>query len=202
MLCAGLTSYAALRKAETKPGNWLVVSGAGGGVGHLVTQLAAKAFGQRVIGIDQGTKEQVVKDSGAEVFLDVTKFGDDIVAEVKKLTGDLGAHSAVVCAASNKAYSQGLEFLRPCGTLVGVGLPDGKPTAISSAAPGLIVQKQLKLVGSILGNRQDAIDVLELTARGIITLHYQTRGLGDLKQVFEEMESGTLAGRVVLDLWN
>lgn len=202
LLCAGLTSYAALRKANTKPGNWIVVSGAGGGVGHLVTQLAARAFGQRVIGIDQGTKEQVIRDSGAEVFLDVTKFGSDVVTEIKKLTNELGAHSVIVCAASNEAYSQGLEFLRPGGTLVGVGLPDGQATPISSAAPGVIVQKQLKLVGSILGNRQDAIDVLELMARGIITLHYQIRGLKDLKQVFEEMKSGTLAGRVVLDLWN
>lgn len=202
MLCAGLTSYAALRKSNTKPGDWLVVPGAGGGLGHLVTQLAAKAFGQRVIGIDQASKEKVVKESGAEIFFDVAKSGADMMAEVRKLTDDLGAHAAIVCAASNAAYAQSLEFLRPGGTLVGVGMPGGKPLAITTATPGLIVQKQLKIVGSILGNRQDAIDVLNLAARGIITLHYQIRGLKDLTQVFEDMESGTLAGRAVLDLQN
>ncbi|KAK0389344.1 hypothetical protein NLU13_2919 [Sarocladium strictum] len=184
MLCAGLTSYGALRKANTKPGNWLVVSGAGGGLGHLVTQIASRAFGQRVIGIDQASKESIVKESGAEFFLDVTKGGGDMVAKVKELTG-LGAHTVIVCAASNAAFGQGLELLRPGGTLVGVGLPDGDP---------------LKLLGSVLGNRQDAIDVLDLAARGIVTLHYQVRGLGDLQQVFEEMDNGTIVGRVVLDL--
>lgn len=199
MLCAGLTSYGALRKANTKPGNWLVVSGAGGGLGHLVTQIASRAFGQRVIGIDQASKESIVKESGAEFFLDVTKGGGDMVAKVKELTG-LGAHTVIVCAASNAAFGQGLELLRPGGTLVGVGLPDGDPVPISTATPGLIVTRQLKLLGSVLGNRQDAIDVLDLAARGIVTLHYQVRGLGDLQQVFEEMDNGTIVGRVVLDL--
>ncbi|KAM5347443.1 hypothetical protein ACJ41O_010448 [Fusarium nematophilum] len=202
MLCAGLTSYAALRKSNTKPGDWLIVSGAGGGLGHLVTQLAAKAFGLRVIGIDQASKEEVAKDSGAELFFDATKSAEDTLAKVRKLTDDLGAHAAIVCAASNAAYAQSLELLRPGGTLVGVGMPGGEPLAIATAAPGLIVRKQLKIVGSLLGNRQDAIDVLNLAARGIITLHCQTRRLEDLTRVFEEMESGALAGRAVLDLQN
>ncbi|KAF4443390.1 hypothetical protein F53441_11439 [Fusarium austroafricanum] len=200
MLCAGLTSYAALRRANSKPGDWLVVSGAGGGLGHLVTQLASKVFGYRVIGIDQGSKADIVKDSGAEMFIDAMSSADNLVCQVKKITDDLGAHVVVVCASSNAAFSQGLELLRPCGTLVGVGMPGGKPTAIASATPGLIVKKQLRIVGSILGNRQDAIDVLNLAARGVITVHHQTRPLEDLTQIFREMESGDLVGRAVVDL--
>lgn len=42
----------------------------------------------RIIGIDHGSKEQLVKDCGAEVFLDITKFDDKTIAEeVKKVTG-------------------------------------------------------------------------------------------------------------------
>ncbi|CVK86960.1 hypothetical protein FPRO06_06276 [Fusarium proliferatum] len=200
MLCAGLTSYAALRKVNSSPGDWVVVSGAGGGLGHLVTQIAAKAFGYRVVGIDQGSKEDVVRESGAEIFIDAATPGKELVSQVKKLTDNLGANAVVVCASSNAAYSQGLELLRPGGTLVGVGMPGGTPVAIASAMPGPIVQKQLKIVGSILGNRQDAIDVLNLAARGVITVHYQTRKLSELTEVFREMESGRLAGRAVLDL--
>lgn len=200
MLCAGLTSYASLRKVNASPGDWVVVSGAGGGLGHLVTQLAAKAFGYRVIGIDQASKEEIVKNCGAEVFIDAATSSEELVSQVKKTTDDLGANAVVVCASSNAAYSQGLELLRPGGTLVGVGMPGGKPVAIASAMPGPIVQKQLKIVGSILGNRQDAIDVLNLAARGAITVHHQIRPLSDLTQVFREMESGCLAGRAVLDL--
>ncbi|RBR14411.1 hypothetical protein FVER53590_04343 [Fusarium verticillioides] len=200
MLCAGLTSYAALRKVTASPGDWVVVSGAGGGLGHLVTQIAARAFGYRVIGIDQASKEDVVKESGAEVFMDAATSGEELTSQIKKLTDNLGASVVIVCASSNAAYSQGLELLRPGGTLVGVGIPGGKPVAIASAMPGPIVQKQLKIVGSILGNRQDAIDVLNLAARGVITVHYQTRRLSELTEVFREMESGRLAGRAVLDL--
>ncbi|EXA32713.1 hypothetical protein FOQG_14387 [Fusarium oxysporum f. sp. raphani 54005] len=200
MLCAGLTSYAALRKVCASPGDWVVVLGAGGGLGHLVTQIAAKAFGYRVIGIDQASKEEVVKESGAEIFIDAATPGEELISQVKKLADNLGANAVVVCASSNAAYSQGLELLRPGGTLVGVGMPGGKPVAIASAMPGPIVQKQLKIVGSILGNRQDAIDVLNLAARGVITVHYQTRQLSELTQTFREMESGSLSGRAVLDL--
>ncbi|KAH7177198.1 hypothetical protein DER46DRAFT_621176 [Fusarium sp. MPI-SDFR-AT-0072] len=200
MLCAGLTSYAALRKVNASPGDWVVVSGAGGGLGHLVTQIAAKAFGYRVIGIDQASKEDVVEESGAEIFIDAAASSEELISQVKKLTDNLGANAVVVCASSNAAYSQGLELLRPGGKLVGVGMPGGKPVAIASAMPGLIVQKQLKIVGSILGNRQDAIDVLNLAARGVITVHYQTRQLSELTEIFREMESGSLAGRAVLDL--
>ncbi|KAF5632046.1 alcohol dehydrogenase 2 [Fusarium sp. NRRL 52700] len=188
MLCAGLTSYAALRKVTASPGDWVVVSGAGGGLGHLVTQIAAKAFGYRVVGIDQAGKEDVVKESGAEIFIDAATPGEELVSQVKKLADNLGANAVVVCASSNAAYAQGLELLRPGGTLVGVGMPGGKPVAIASAMPGPIVQKQLKIVGSILGNRQDAIDVLNLAARGVITVHYQTRRLSQERNAILNLE--------------
>ncbi|KAF5594016.1 2 3-dihydroxybenzoate decarboxylase [Fusarium subglutinans] len=123
MLCAGLTSYAALRKVTASPGDWVAVSGAGGGLGHLVTQIAARAFGYRVIGIDQASKEDVVKESGAEIFIDAATPSEELVSKVKKLADNLGANAVVVCASSNAAYSQGLELLRPGGTLVGVGMP-------------------------------------------------------------------------------
>jgi len=200
MLCAGLTAYAALQKTNPRPGNWVVVSGAGGGVGHLAVQLAAKAFGQRVIGIDQSAKRNVTRDSGAEEFIDVAQSSGDMVAEVKKITGGLGAHAVIVCAASNAAYAQGVELLRPGGTLVGVGMPGGEPIPIATARPSLMAQNELKITGSILGNQQDAKAVLELAARGIISLHYKTKRLEDLTQVFQDMKKGSLVGRVVIDL--
>jgi len=76
----------------------------------------------RIIGIDHGSKEELVKSCGAEVFLDITKFDDKSIAEeVKKATGGLGASAVIVCTASNKAYAQALDFLRFGGTLVCVG---------------------------------------------------------------------------------
>lgn len=52
MLCAGLTVYSALKKSKPRKGEWLVVMGAGGGLGHLACQIASRGFGQRVIGVE------------------------------------------------------------------------------------------------------------------------------------------------------
>lgn len=118
MLCAGITTYAALRRSNAKSGQWVVVAGAGGGLGHIACQLASRGMALRVIGIDDGSKEQLAKDCGAEHFIDITKHDDKSIAEeVVKLTGGLGASAVLVCTASNKAYAQALDFLRFGGTV-------------------------------------------------------------------------------------
>ena len=124
MLCAGITTYAALRRSEAKSGQWVVVSGAGGGLGHIAVQLSARSMAHRVIGIDDGVKEALVRECGAEHFIDINKHNDkSIVEEVKRFTDGIGAHAAIVCNTSNKAYAQAIEFLGVGGALVCVGVP-------------------------------------------------------------------------------
>ena len=119
MLCAGVTTYAALRKSRARSGDWVVISGAGGGLGHIACQLASRGMAMRVIGIDAPSKEDIVMECGAEKFVDVTAFDDEgIKKEVLGLTGGLGAQAVVVCTASNRAYAQALDFLKFDGTLV------------------------------------------------------------------------------------
>ena len=94
----------------------------------------------RILGIDHGSKEKLVKECGAEAFLDVTKFDDKSIAEeVKKITGGYGAASVIVCTASNKAYAQALDFLRFGGTLVCVGMPEGDSQPIAKSFPAAMV---------------------------------------------------------------
>jgi propanol-preferring alcohol dehydrogenase len=94
----------------------------------------------RIIGIDHGSKENLVKECGAEVFLDITKFDDKtLAAEVKKVTGGLGASAVIVCTAANRAYAQALDFLRFGGTLVCVGMPEGDSKPIEKAFPAVLV---------------------------------------------------------------
>ena len=83
MLCAGVTVYSALRKSGAESGNWVALLGAGGGLGHLATQIASKGMGFRVIGIDAGSKKDFVLECGAEVFIDHTK---NVEEEVKKVS--------------------------------------------------------------------------------------------------------------------
>lgn len=73
IMCGGVTAYAALKKSQVRPGQWIVIPGAGGGLGHLAVQYA-KAMGMRVIGIDGGDeKRDLCLKLGAEHFIDFTK---------------------------------------------------------------------------------------------------------------------------------
>ncbi|EAS28771.3 alcohol dehydrogenase 2 [Coccidioides immitis RS] len=205
MLCAGITVYAALKRSRARPGNWVVISGAGGGLGHLATQLSSRGLGHRVIGIDHGSKKDLVLKSGAEHFLDITEFpsndnGKALAEKVISLTDGMGAHSVIVCTASNAAYAQAVSFLRMNGSLVCVGVPENDPVPIGAAFPATLILKQLSIIGSAVGTRQEAIEVLDFAARGIISTHFGVEKMDKLTEVFEQMEKGQLQGRVVLDL--
>jgi propanol-preferring alcohol dehydrogenase len=205
MLCAGVTVYSALKRSKAKPGQWVVISGAGGGLGHLAVQIASKAMGMQVIGIDHSSKAELVKSSGAAHFLDITQFPKDdkgkaLGARVKELADGHGAHAVVVCTAANAAYAQALEFLRFDGTLVCVGIPEGDPVPIAAADPGKMILRQFNIVGSAVGTRQEAIEVLDFMKRGLVKSHVRIEKMDALTGVFKEMEEGSLQGRVVLEL--
>lgn len=196
LLCAGVTVYRAVKEANLLPGNDVVIIGSGGGLGHLAVQYAVNA-GARVIGIDTGSeKEKLSMQLGCEKFIDFMKEAD-LVKAVKEASIDgHGPHAAIVAASSPKAYEQALDYLRPRGTLVVVGLPvtDIKANVFWT------VFKSLTIVGSYVGNRQDAQEALNIAARGKVKAIYKTLGLSDLPQVYDDMHNGKIAGRIVLDL--
>jgi propanol-preferring alcohol dehydrogenase len=195
VLCAGLTVYSALQKCGAKSGDWIVVSGAGGGLGHLAVQIGARGMAFRMIGIDHGSKESIVKNCGAEVFIDMNKFDDKSIAEeVKRITDGEGAAAVIVCVGSNRAYGQALPMLGFNGTVVCVGIPEGDLQPISNAFPGALLWS--KIVGSSVGSQREAIEVLGFAARGVVKTHYRLEKLEKLGEVFQEMASGKMEGRV------
>jgi propanol-preferring alcohol dehydrogenase len=185
MLCAGVTMYDSLKKAGAHGGEWVVISGAGGGLGHIGVQIAARGLGLRVIGIDHASKRELVEASGAEHFLDFAAFPTDeaVVAEVKRLTGGTGAHAALVATANHRAYDQALHFLRFNGTLVCVGVPEGVARPIASWKPGVLMTRQLSIAGGCVGNRRDALEVLDFAARGVVRSHHTLVKLDKLTEV-------------------
>ncbi|KAI0435052.1 alcohol dehydrogenase-like protein [Xylaria sp. FL1042] len=200
MLCAGVTTYSALRKCGAKPGQWIVISGAGGGLGSVATSLAARGMGYRVIGIDMPSKKESVLDCGAEKFIDLTQFDDATIGkEVKRLTG-LGAAAVVVCTNSNRAYGQAISMLRFGGNLVCVGMPEGEQEPIANAFPSSMVMQHHNIVSSAVGNRREAMETLEMATRGIVKFPVRTIGMGELQSVFEDMAGGKITGRVVLKI--
>ncbi|KAJ7474384.1 chaperonin 10-like protein [Mycena galericulata] len=107
ILCAGVTVYRAIKYSQTVPGDWIVLPGAGGGLGHLAVQYA-KVAGLRVIAIDTGAeKRKFCLQLGADKWIDF-KESKDIVAEIMAATDGLAAHSAVITAASSSQAVIGL----------------------------------------------------------------------------------------------
>lgn len=108
ILCGGLTVYKALKESNARPGNTVVITGAGGGLGTLALQYA-KAMGLRTIAIDGGDEKRKMctEKLGAEVFVDF--MTDDVVAKVKEATGGFGAHAVVLLAVSEKPFQQATE---------------------------------------------------------------------------------------------
>ncbi|KAI1309751.1 alcohol dehydrogenase-like protein [Xylaria venustula] len=200
MLCAGVTTYSALRKSGAKPGQWVVISGAGGGLGSVATSLGARGMGYRIIGIDMPNKKESVLESGAEHFIDLTQFDDATIGkEVKRLTG-LGAAAVIVCTNSNRAYGQAISMLRFGGNLVCVGMPEGEQVPIANAFPSSMVMQHHNIVSSAVGNRREAIETLEMAARGVVKIPVRKVGMEKLQSVLEDMAKGNITGRVVLEI--
>ncbi|KAJ7739465.1 chaperonin 10-like protein, partial [Mycena maculata] len=122
ILCAGLTTYHAIKYSQTSPGDWIVLPGAGGRLGHLAIQYA-KVAGLRVIAVATGAdKKKLCLELDADKRIDF-KESKNIVEEIKVIMDGLGAHSALVTAVSSSGYKQAMEYLCGGGTLMVVGLP-------------------------------------------------------------------------------
>lgn len=147
LMCGGVSVYAALRRAGVKQGDWVVVSGAGGGLGHLAVQYA-RVLGGRVLGVDAGAKEALVRELGAEAFFDFTAFGSDeaLAAEVREATGG-GAQIVLMCASSTRAYASGMMWLGFRGKLCCLGLPEPESEPALAANILGMVQMELTIMG-------------------------------------------------------
>ncbi|CUA67385.1 alcohol dehydrogenase [Rhizoctonia solani] len=202
ILCAGVTVYKAIKQADTLPGDILVIPGAGGGLGKytpLAYKYAINGFGLRVIAVDTGdNKKGLCLKLGAETFIDFKKSGN-LVEDVMGAADGVGVHAAIVTSGSAAGYKQALQYLRPGGTLVAVGAPSGAKLELDIVES---IPRNITVKISYVGNREDARQALDMVARGRVQTTCRVEPLAKLPDVFEEMQAGKLAGRVVLDLWN
>ncbi|UFJ41060.1 alcohol dehydrogenase AdhP [Brevibacillus humidisoli] len=191
ILCAGVTTYKALKLAELAAGEWVAIYGIGG-LGHLALQYA-KAMGYHVIAVDiHEEKLKLAKELGAD--LTVNGAATDPVQEIVKQTG--GAHAAVSVAVTKKAFEQAYRSVRRGGTLVVVGLPnDELPIPIFDTVLNGVAVK-----GSIVGTRKDMQEALDFAARGKVKAMIETQPLDNINEVFQRMEQGQINGRVVLTM--
>ena len=190
ILCAGVTVYKGLKATDTRPGDWVVVSGIGG-LGHMAVQYA-KAMGLNVVAVDiSDAKLQLAKKLGASLAVNARET--DPAAFVKKEIG--GAQGVLVTAVSPKAFEQALGMLDRGGTVALVGLPPGSfPLPIfDTVLNGITVR------GSIVGTRADLQEALNFAGAGKVKATVASEPLENINQIFARMHAGDIDGRIVID---
>jgi propanol-preferring alcohol dehydrogenase len=191
ILCAGVTTYKGLKETETRPGEWVVISGVGG-LGHVAIQYA-RAMGLRVAAIDLGPEKMALaRKLGAEITVDAKT--QDPPTEIQKQIG--GAQGVLVTAVSTIAFKQAIGMLRRGGTCVLNGLPPGEfPISIFD-----VVLNRYTIRGSIVGTRLDLEEALTFAADGKVRATIETQPLQSINDVFARLKSGQVNGRVVLQM--
>jgi propanol-preferring alcohol dehydrogenase len=192
ILCAGVTVYKGLKVLDVGPGDWVVISGVGG-LGHLAVQYAL-AMGLKVAAVDVADdKLELARSLGARATYNASTV--DPVEAVQREIG--GAHGVLVTAVSTSAFAQALGMARRGGTVSLNGLPPGDfPLPIFDT-----VLRGITIRGSIVGTRLDLQEALAFAADGSVRARIERHaGLKDINAIFEQMASGQIEGRAVLDL--
>ena len=191
LICAGITTYKGVKETGARSGEWIAISGVGG-LGHLAVQYA-KVMGLRVCAVDvDDGKLAHAKRLGAELLINAKT--DDPSAAVKKGT-DGGAHGVLITAPSLGAFKQGVGMTRRRGTCVLVGLPPGDfPVPLFD-----VVASCITIRGSFVGTRQDMAESLAFAAEGKVKADIERQPLSAINQIFERLQRGDVASRVVLD---
>jgi propanol-preferring alcohol dehydrogenase len=188
-----LTAYKAVKNAEVKVGDWMAVVGAGGGLGQYAVQIGL-ARGARVVGVDSGQQKRELVTSWGATFVDFREV-KDVVEEVKRLSGG-GVDAVVVAAGHSSAFAQAASMLKIGGTMCCIGIPPGGGKIETPVSE--IVIRGLKIKGNLVGNLKECLEAVELVRNGLVKPKVYVRPFKDLGAVYEELEKGDIAGRVVL----
>jgi D-arabinose 1-dehydrogenase-like Zn-dependent alcohol dehydrogenase len=188
LMCAGVTTYNALRHAGARPGDLVAILGIGG-LGHLGVQYAAKA-GYHTVAIARGAdKGPLAKELGAHHYIDST--ATDFAAELQKLGGAAVILSTLTDAGS---LSKAVGGLGPSGKLIIVGVPE-KPFEVS-AIPLVMGNREIR--GWASGTGMDSEDTLNFSALTGVKPKIETYPLEKAPEAFARMESGKARFRVVI----
>jgi D-arabinose 1-dehydrogenase-like Zn-dependent alcohol dehydrogenase len=189
LMCAGLTTFNALRNSGARPGDVVAVLGLGG-LGHLGVQYAAK-MGFYTVGIARGTdKEPLARTLGASVYID--SQAQDPAAELLKLGG---ARVILATATSGDAMSAVQGGLAVNGTLLVVGAADAMQVSPMALLTGCRAVK-----GWYSGTSIDSQDTLAFSLRAGVRSMNETFPFERVSEAYDRMMSGRARFRVVLTI--
>jgi alcohol dehydrogenase, propanol-preferring len=188
LLCAGITTYNALRNAGLRGGDLVAVQGIGG-LGHLGIQYA-RHMGFHTAAIGRGSeKEKLAKDLGAHVYIDTAV--DDAAAALRRMGG---ARAILATAPSGDALGPLVSGLAARGKLIVVGVPLD-PMQLN-AFP--LVFGGRSIYGSLAGTAIDTEDALAFSVLENIRPMIETLPLEQAAEAFARMMQGKARFRMVL----
>jgi D-arabinose 1-dehydrogenase-like Zn-dependent alcohol dehydrogenase len=190
LLCAGITTYNALRHSGAMPGDLVAVLGVGG-LGHLGIQFAHK-FGYKVAAIGRGVESAALaKKLGASVYID-----NKVTNPVQALQELGGAQLILGTAPSSKAMSDVIDGLGPNGKLMVVGV-ESQPIEVT---PVQLVAGSRTIQGWASGTPADAEDTLRFSELCGVRPMIETYPLEKAAEAYGRMMSGKAQFRVVLTM--
>jgi D-arabinose 1-dehydrogenase-like Zn-dependent alcohol dehydrogenase len=190
LLCAGVTTFNAIRSSGARPGDRVAVLGLGG-LGHLGVQFAAK-LGFETIAIARGPgKEAFARQLGADHYIDSTST--DVAAALKAAGG---ADLVLATVTDAGAMSVTVPGLAARGRLVVIGVPP-EPLAVGAAD---LVLASRSVAGHASGTAKDSEDTLRFAARTGVRPMIETYPLEKAAEGYDHMMSGHVRFRVVLTM--
>ena len=190
LLCAGITTFNALRESVARPGDLVAILGIGG-LGHLGVQYAVK-MGFEVVAIARGEeKGPLAKALGAHHYIDST--ASDVAAELKALGG---AQVVLATVTVPDAMTPALGGLKPRGELVVVGA-SADPLQVP---PFAIIPGSRAVQGHASGTAQDSEDTLRFSMLTGVRPTIETRPLVEAQAAYDRMLSGDARFRMVLTM--
>jgi D-arabinose 1-dehydrogenase-like Zn-dependent alcohol dehydrogenase len=190
LLCAGVTTFNALRHSGALPADLVAVQGIGG-LGHLGVQFAAK-FGYRTVAIGRGPENAArAKKLGAAAYID--SQATNAAQELKKMGG---ARVILATAPSSKAMSELVDGLGPKGTLVVVGATMD-PIEVT---PIQLITNRRNIQGWASGIPTDSEDTLRFSELTGVRAMIEKYPLAKAAEGYARMLSGKAEFRVVLTM--
>jgi NAD+-dependent secondary alcohol dehydrogenase Adh1 len=189
---AGITAYHAVKRLAhlVVPGSTCVALGIGG-VGHIGLQLMRElGSGGTIVAVDPSPQRRALAAGlGADAVLDAEGVPD----AVRDLGNGRGADLVMDFVGTDQTHAAGLEMLVRGGVYGVVGF--GGTVTIPSAA---LVGNETSIVGNLVGSWIDLWEVLQLHARGRLTLKTERHALDDVNDVLAKLREGEVTGRAVL----
>jgi NADPH:quinone reductase-like Zn-dependent oxidoreductase len=176
-----------------QPGETVLVTGASGGVGLQTVQLA-KLDGARVLAVTSSdAKVQALKDAGADEVIVSPDL--QLAAEVRRRTGGEGVDVAIEIVGS-ATFAQTLKSMAPGGRVVVVGNLESGTIDLN---PGLVIVKELEIIGAYATTPAELQTALELTASGqLVPVVTEVLPLAAAADAHARLENREVAGRLVL----